>query len=83
MPIDLKRRASAFFVLTLPILCLVAPSGMAARNETEHPGTAGDGSYTIGPEYTLDPDLTDKGNPKGKSFEFLMPLGESKIFFLS
>ena len=34
----------------------------------------------IGPEYKLDPDLTDKGNPKGKSFEFSLRLADSKIF---
>jgi iron(III)-enterobactin esterase len=34
----------------------------------------------IGPDYTTDPDLTDKGNPKGKSFTFAMPLADSKIF---
>jgi enterochelin esterase-like enzyme len=28
----------------------------------------------------MDPDLTDKGNPKGKSFEFSMKLADSKIF---
>jgi hypothetical protein len=40
----------------------------------------GDGDYRIGPQYKLDPDLTDRGNPKGKSFEFSMLLADSKIF---
>jgi iron(III)-enterobactin esterase len=40
----------------------------------------GDGSFTIGPEYAIDPDLTDRGNPQGKFFEFAMPLAESRIF---
>jgi iron(III)-enterobactin esterase len=40
----------------------------------------GDGDYQIGPQYKLDPDLTDRGNPKGKSFEFSMLLADSKIF---
>jgi enterochelin esterase family protein len=40
----------------------------------------GDGDYQIGPPYKLDPDLTDRGNPKGKSFEFSMLLADSKIF---
>lgn len=52
----------------------------AADSYTESPGQEGDGSFTIGPEYKIDPDLTDKGNPKGKSFEFLLPLAKSKIF---
>jgi iron(III)-enterobactin esterase len=40
----------------------------------------GDGDYQIGPQYKLDPDLTDRGNPKGKSFEFSMRLADSKVF---
>ena len=34
----------------------------------------------VGPEYQIDPELTDKGNPKGNYFEFTMPLADSKIF---
>ena len=44
------------------------------------PGTDGDGNFTVGPEYKIDPDLTDLGNPKGKYFEFSMQLADSKIF---
>lgn len=44
------------------------------------PAANGNGNFVIGPDYKLDPDLTDRGNPKGKSFEFSMPLAESKIF---
>jgi enterochelin esterase-like enzyme len=43
-------------------------------------GTEGDGDYQIGPEYKLDPDLSDRGHPKGKEFEFSMRLADSKIF---
>ncbi len=43
-------------------------------------GTEGNGNIEIGPDYKIDPDLTDKGNPKGKSFEFKMALADSKIF---
>ncbi len=46
----------------------------------ENPGTEGNGNYTIGPDYKIDPDLTDLGNPKGKYFEFSMRLADSKIF---
>src|SRR6188472_3077477 len=46
----------------------------------ENPGLEGDGSFTIGPEYKIDRDLTDLGNPKGKTFEFKMKLADSKIF---
>src|SRR5207302_5255278 len=58
-------------------LALAAP---AAESYTEHPGAEGEGKYTIGPEYKIDPDLTDRGNPKGKYFEFTMRLADSKIF---
>jgi len=34
----------------------------------------------IGPNYNIDALLTDLGNPKGKKFELIMPLTESKIF---
>lgn len=40
----------------------------------------GNGDFVVGPDYQIDPDLTDQGNPKGKYFEFSMPLAESKIF---
>ena len=40
----------------------------------------GNGNFTIGPDYKTDPDLTDRGKPKGKSFEFSMKLADSKIF---
>src|SRR5258705_604341 len=53
---------------------------MAEYTYTENPGVEGDGHFTIGPEYKLDPDLTDLGNPKGKKFEFTMRLADSKIF---
>lgn len=40
----------------------------------------GNGNFTVGPDYTIDPDLTDQGNPAGKLFEFTMPLADSRIF---
>ncbi len=51
-----------------------------AGEYTEDPGTDGDGSFTVGPEYRVDPDLTDRGNPKGRYFEFSMKLADSRIF---
>src|SRR5437867_6523824 len=65
------------------VLNLIGLLGLAARAAeayTENPGTEGDGKYTIGPEYKIDPDLTDRGNPKGKYFEFTMRIADSKIF---
>jgi enterochelin esterase family protein len=44
------------------------------------PGTEGDGDFEVGPNYTTQPDLTDRGAPKGKSFQFSMRLADSKIF---
>jgi hypothetical protein len=76
-----RFRAPGAGLLLSSILCgLLALPGRAAETYTEDPGKEGDGKFTIGPEYSIDPALTDKGNPKGKTFEFLMPLAQSKIF---
>jgi enterochelin esterase-like enzyme len=40
----------------------------------------GNGDVVIGPDYSVDPDLKDKGSPKGKQFEFTLKLADSKIF---
>ena len=47
---------------------------------SEHPGSEGNGDQRVGPNYHIDPDLTDRGNPAGKRFEFSMPLADSQIF---
>jgi enterochelin esterase-like enzyme len=62
------------------IAFLVACSTLGSRRYTENTGTEGDGIYTNGPAYKIDPDLTDRGSPKGKSFEFSMALADSRIF---
>ena len=79
----LIKRCQRFFARTLPFI--VSPSlfcfaALAAEKLDENPASDGDGSFTVGPEYKTDPDLTDRGNPKGKSFMFSMPLAASKIF---
>src|SRR4051794_12127548 len=61
-------------------LVLVGSSLNAAESYAENPGSQGDGNHTIAPPYKIDPDLTDQGNPKGKSFDFTMRLADSKIF---
>jgi iron(III)-enterobactin esterase len=61
-------------------LSLGSPVTFAADSYTEKPGSEGNGDFTVGPEYKTDPDLTDRGNPKGKSFEFTMRLADSKVF---
>jgi len=77
------RIDSIRLVETIILAALFAASVLrapAAESRIEDPGSEGDGKATIGPEYKIDPDLTDQGNPKGKSFEFSMPLADSKIF---
>jgi enterochelin esterase-like enzyme len=64
--------------LLLALACFT--SLQAAEPYTENPGKQGDGAFEVGPEYRIDPDLTDKGNPKGRKFEFMMKLADSKIF---
>lgn len=59
---------------------MVELSGQDAAGTATVEHLVGDGNFEIGPNYTTDPDLTDQGNPKGKSFEFEMPLADSKIF---
>jgi enterochelin esterase family protein len=60
--------------------CLAPIEVKAAEAYTESPGNEGDGDFTIGPDYQVQPDLKDQGNAKGKSFEFSMALADSKIF---
>ena len=69
-----------FYLLALALVGLVTTSGSADDGYSENPGTQGNGNFIIGPEYKIDPDLTDRGNPQGKYFEFSMRLADSKIF---
>ena len=57
-------------------------SGSAAGSGGSAPdvGTEGDGNFTIGPTYSEDPNLTDRGKPKGQKFSFSMKLADSQIF---
>ncbi len=66
-------------VAAVGLLSITAHAG-AAETYVEKPGTEGDGQFTVGPDYKTDPDLTDRGNPKGKTFTFKMALAESQIF---
>jgi iron(III)-enterobactin esterase len=77
MPIPRSRASGVCRLLSIG---LFAATAWAADRHVENPDTAGDGSQTIGPEYRIDPDLTDRGNAKGKSFEFAMKLADSKVF---
>src|SRR5215207_4566555 len=79
MKIALGPSLRTFAALALLVAWCV-PGVRGAESNAENPGAEGDGEFTIGPEYTTDKDLTDLGNPKGKSFEFAMKLADSKIF---
>ena len=67
-------------VFSMAFVGLPSDSVIAADGYSEKSGTEGNGNFTIGPDYKIDPDLTDKGNPKGKYFEFSLRLADSKIF---
>jgi enterochelin esterase-like enzyme len=70
----------ALYKVVVVLILLAAVAAGAAETYAENPGAEGDGEFTVGPDYTTDKDLTDLGNPKGKSFEFTMKLADSKIF---
>ncbi len=80
MPSPLPPTASARRLVAAVLLALASAAGCATGSYSEKPGTAGDGSFTIGPAYAVDSDLADKGNPKGRSFEFTMRLADRKVF---
>ena len=65
---------------TFAIFSTASVSVFSEDRPAEKPGTQGNGNVIVGPDYMLDPDLTDRGNPKGKAFQFTMPLADSKIF---
>ena len=67
-----RIRCSLSLVVVAASVCLTLAD--------EKPGPDVNGDIVVGPDYKIDPDLTDKGNPKGKQFEFSMPLADSKIF---
>lgn len=70
--------------LSLPLIAAalagLVMSGVVADESAKKDGNLANGHFVIGPDFKVDPDLTDKGNPKGKAFEFTMKLADSKIF---
>src|SRR4051812_41977918 len=69
--------------LCAALLCLLA--GCATKHfrasETDNLGTAGDGDYTLGPDYTNAPEFAAReGVPKGTTYEFTMDSADSKIY---
>ncbi len=74
-PFDPVRNTLVIIVLSLVADAATPSMGFAQGLESER-----NGDFVIGPDYEVDPDLTDRGNPKGKQFEFSMKLADSKIF---
>jgi len=57
-----------------------AGSAGSSGNTLPDPGPEGDGDSTVGPSYTNQVELSDRGNAKGKSFSFTMKIADSVIF---
>lgn len=55
-------------------------SGGSGEISTLPTDTEGDGNFEVGPDYPMDPDLTDLGAPKGLSVSFQMSSADSQIF---
>jgi enterochelin esterase family protein len=75
-----RIRPAQLFPRAVLAIGLISAYANAADSSAENPGNEGDGDFQVGPEYKIDPDLTDRGNAKGQSFEFTMPLAASKVF---
>ncbi len=69
-----------FCIFSFVAASLIAGNSLADAPYAETPGTQGNGDHKVGPEYSIAPELTDQGNPKGKLFEFSMKLADSQIF---
>jgi iron(III)-enterobactin esterase len=74
------RSGCTRFLLLSTLVASASNSLFSAERYSERPGAEGNGDFTIGPDYKIDPSLTDLGNPKGKYFELSMRLADSKIF---
>src|ERR1044071_3884198 len=72
--------ACAACLPTFNLIGLLAQAAKTAGSHTENPGVERDGKDTIGPEYKVNPDLTDRGHPKGKYFECKLRVADRKIF---
>lgn len=72
--------SSTLGCLFISLLGLSSSSALSDEKYSEKASTEGNGNFVIGPDYKIDLDLTDRGNPKGKYFEFSMRLADSKVF---
>ena len=77
---SLKTSLCVAAILTFVSGKLLVASASADEASKDHAGTKGNGNFVIGPDYKVDPDLTDKGNPTGRAFQFSMALADSKIY---
>lgn len=68
-----RSRVMIIVGLSMILACSIA-------NAAEPSSSDGNGDLVVGPDYRIDPDLTDRGSPKGKNFEFSLRLADSKIF---
>ena len=60
---------------------VVAVAGVLATvAAAESSAGLANGHHVVGPEYQIDPALTEQGRVKGRQFEFSMPLAQSRIF---
>lgn len=72
--------ACAGGLVSLAIVGTCSPWAFSQESRAMKLGPEENGNFIVGPNYKIDPDLTDRGNPKGKNFTFSMPLANSKIF---
>lgn len=79
-PIIKSLSVLTYATTLIALMGFLCSSALADPPYSETPGTMGNGNHAVGPNYKIDPDLTNLGNPKGKSFEFSMRLSDSKIF---
>jgi len=76
----MNKSRGLFLLVLFSLSGLLGQAASSADSYTENPGPEGDGNFTVGPDYTTNPDLTDLGHPKGRLFEFTLKLADSKIF---
>jgi iron(III)-enterobactin esterase len=64
--------------LSVTLLCFVSTIGpVYAQDSTTK---IENGNHVVGPDFRVDEDLKEQGNPKGQRFQFTMTLKDSKTF---
>lgn len=80
MPCSSRLLARCCSCLAFAAVAFVSASQLFSDDKVEYHGPEGNGDFIVGPDFKIDPDLTDRGHAHGKSFEFTMRLADSKIF---